>query len=58
MEQDIYTITPELEAKLTHAIALLDDYLDDGMIIGHDADERVAEACAILEELPFFKKSY
>lgn len=63
MEQDIYTITPKIEAELTHAMALLDDYLGDAEIAAMageeaDIDKRVAEAFAILQELPFFKKSY
>lgn len=53
--KDIYLITPELEAQLTHAMALLEDYLDD---VFSDVDERVAEAHATLQKLPFFAKNY
>ena len=56
--KDIYTITPELEAQLTHAMALLEDYLDDGRFIDNNVDERVAEAYATLQKLPFFAKNY
>ena len=52
--KDIYLITPELEAKLTHVIALLDDVLED-MALAEMSDERISEACDTLRELPFFK---
>ena len=58
MKQDIYTITPQIEAQLTHAIARLDDYFDDCRYLGNDVDERVEEVYKILQNLPFFKKNY
>ena len=54
MEHDIYTITPKMEADLTHVIALLDDVLED-MALTDTTDERVREAYDTLRALPFFK---
>ena len=56
--KDIYTITPEVEAKLTHAMALLEDALGDDLAYGNKTDPRVIEAWEILQSLPFFAKNY
>lgn len=57
MEQDIYMITPETEAKLTHAIAMLDDYMSDEKL-GDECDPRIKEAYDTLMALPFFVKYF
>lgn len=56
--QDIYTITPAQEAKLTHAITLLDDVLSDDIIEDRKSDPRIVEVWQILTQLPFFAKNY
>ena len=56
--QDIYTITPELETKLTHAVYLLETVLGDDLAYGNKTDPRVIEAWEILQSLPFFAKNY
>ena len=55
MEQDIYTITPQMEADLTHALALLEDVLGDDIAQDRKSDPRVIEAWETLQKLPFFK---
>lgn len=56
--KDIYTITPEIEAQLSHALIMLTEYLEDCYLEGEDADGRVEEAAEILTKLPFFAKNY
>lgn len=56
--KDIYTITPEIEAQLSHALTILTEYLEDCYLEGKDADGRVEEATEILTKLPFFAKNY
>lgn len=56
--KDIYTITPEIEAKLTHALALLEDALGDAIAYDRKTDPRVIEAWQTLQSLPFFTKNY
>lgn len=57
MEQDIYTITPENEAKLTHVLALLEDYMCEESCYG-ECDTRIKEAYNTLMSLPFFAKYF
>ena len=56
--KDIYTITPEVEAQLTHALALLEDVLGDDLAENRRTDPRVVEAWQTLAKLPFFAKNY
>lgn len=56
--KDIYTITPEVEAQLTHALALLEDVLGDDLANSRKTDPRVIEAWQTLTKLPFFAKNY
>lgn len=56
--KDIYTVTPEVEAQLTHALALLEDVLSDDLANNHKTDPRVVEAWQTLQSLPFFAKTY
>lgn len=56
--QDIYTITPAQEAKLTHAITLLDDMLGEDLAEDRKSDPRIIEVWEILTQLPFFAKNY
>ena len=51
MEHDIYMITPQMEAQLTHVIALLEDAVEV-----EEPDRRVVEALETLQALPFFKR--
>lgn len=53
--KDVYTITPKMEADLTHIMALLEEVLDD-MALTDTTDERISEAYATLQAFPFFKK--
>lgn len=57
MEQDIYMITPETEAKLTHAMTLLEDYMCEESCYG-ECDTRIKEAYDTLMSLPFFAKYF
>lgn len=56
--KDIYTITPEVEAQLTHALALLEDALGDDLANNRKTDPRVIETWQTLAKLPFFAKNY
>ncbi len=56
--KDIYTITPEVEAQLTHALTLLEDVLGDDLAYDRKTDPRVIEAWQTLAKLPFFAKNY
>ena len=56
--KDIYTITPKMEADLTHAMALLEDYLGDALANDQTTDPRIVEAWQTLTKLPFFAKNY
>jgi hypothetical protein len=56
--KDIYTITPELEAQLTHAITLLEDIIFDSDMDREAIDDRVMKVADILKSLPFFAKNY
>lgn len=55
-EKDIYLITPEVEAQLTHVIALLEDFLEDESLEGTPCDPYIKEAWETLLKLPFFAK--
>lgn len=55
-EKDIYLITPEVEAQLTHVIALLEDFLEDESMAGEPCNARIMEAWETLLKLPFFAK--
>lgn len=57
MEQDIYLITPETEAKLTHAMTLLENYMCEESCYG-ECDTRIKEAYDTLMSLPFFAKYF
>lgn len=56
--KDIYLITPELEAQLTHAITLLDEIISDAYLEEVEPDGRIEEVANILKSLPFFAKNY
>lgn len=56
--KDIYLITPELEAQLTHAITLLEDIIFDSDMDREAIDDRVMKVADILKSLPFFAKNY
>lgn len=56
--KDIYTITPEIEAQLTHAMTLLEDVLGDNIAYDRKSDPRIIEAWETLKKLPFFAKNY
>lgn len=56
--KDIYLITPELEAQLTHAITLLDEMISDAYLEEVEPDGRIEEVADILKSLPFFAKNY
>lgn len=56
--KDLYLITPEHEAQLAHAIALLDEMIAEAALEGVESDGRVEEVVKILRSLPFFAKNY
>lgn len=56
--KDIYTITPEMEANLTHAVVLLEDIIEENYLEDIQPDGRIEEVLDMLKSLPFFAKNY
>ncbi len=56
--KDLYLITPERKAQLTHAITLLEEIIEENYLEDIQPDGRVEEVINILKNLPFFAKNY
>lgn len=56
--KDIYTITPKMEANLTHAVALLEEIIEENYLEDIQPDGRIEEVLDMLKSLPFFARNY